>query len=154
MPSRPSPRRELRDAYRFPGFTPQRTVVGIFGDPQARIVTLTRRARKQSAARVVRQSARGTNRKFRRVRELPCGDLRIYLEFDLRGVACRCCGGVKQERLDWLATNPYYTKRFALYVGKQCRSASIKEVAEDLRLASSSRGRPTRGPTSSASMRL
>jgi len=41
---------------------------------------------------------------------------------------------VKQEQLDWLAANPHYTKRFALYVGKQCRSASIKEVADDLRL--------------------
>jgi len=52
----------------------------------------------------------------------------------LRRVACRRCGGVKQERLDWLAANPHYTKRFALYVGRQCRSGSIKEVAEDLRL--------------------
>lgn len=41
---------------------------------------------------------------------------------------------MKRERLDWLAANPHYTERFALYVGKQCRSASIKEVAEDLRI--------------------
>ena len=41
---------------------------------------------------------------------------------------------MKRERLDWLAANPHYTRRFALYVGKQCRSASVKEVAEDLRL--------------------
>ncbi len=41
---------------------------------------------------------------------------------------------MKQEQLDWLATNPHYTKRFAFYVGKQCRGASVKEVAEDLRL--------------------
>jgi transposase len=68
------------------------------------------------------------------VRDLPCGDLRIHLEFELRRVACRHCGGVKRERLDWLAANPRYTKRFALYVGKQCRSASIKEVALDLHL--------------------
>jgi transposase len=68
------------------------------------------------------------------VRDLPCGDLHIYLEFDLRRVHCRRCGGVKRERLDWLAANPHYTKRFALYVGKQCRSASVKEVADDLRL--------------------
>lgn len=58
--------------------------------------------------------------------------MRIYLEFELRRVACRHCGGVKRERLDWLAANPRYTKRFALYVGKQCRGASIKEVAADL----------------------
>lgn len=68
------------------------------------------------------------------MRDLPCGDLRIYLEFDLRRLHCSQCGGVKRERLDWLAANPHYTKRFALYVGKQCRGASVKEVAEDLRL--------------------
>lgn len=68
------------------------------------------------------------------MRDLPCGDLRIYLELDLRRVDCQICGGVKQERLDWLAANPHYTKRFALYVGKQCRSASVKEVADDLGL--------------------
>ena len=39
---------------------------------------------------------------------------------------------MKRERLDWLAANPHYTKRFALYVGKQCRGASIKDVADDL----------------------
>jgi transposase len=68
------------------------------------------------------------------VRDLPCGDLRIYLEFELRRVDCQRCGGVKRERLDWLAQNPHYTKRFALYVGKQCRSAPVAEVAADLRL--------------------
>lgn len=68
------------------------------------------------------------------MRDLPCGDLRIHLEFEVRRVDCRRCGGVKQERLDWLAANPHYTKRFARYVGKQCRSASIKEVAADLHL--------------------
>ena len=71
---------------------------------------------------------------MRRVRDLPCGDLRIYLEVAVRRVACRTCGRVRQERLDWLAANPHYTKRFALYVGKQCRGTSIKEVATDLRL--------------------
>jgi transposase len=74
------------------------------------------------------------DRRRRRVRDLPCGDLRISLEVDLRRVACRRCGGVKRERLDWLAANPHYTKRFALYVGKQCRQSSIQEVAADLRL--------------------
>jgi transposase len=74
------------------------------------------------------------DQRVRRVRDLPCGDLRIYLEVAVRRVACRTCGRVRQERLDWLAANPHYTKRFALYVGKQCRSASVKEVAQDLHL--------------------
>jgi transposase len=70
----------------------------------------------------------------RRVRDLPCGALRIFLEVAVRRVACRTCGCVRQERLDWLAANPHYTQRFAFYVGKQCRGASIQEVATDLRL--------------------
>jgi transposase len=39
---------------------------------------------------------------------------------------------VKRERLDWLADNPFYTKRFAFCVGRRCRQTTIKEVAEDL----------------------
>jgi transposase len=41
---------------------------------------------------------------------------------------------VKRERLDFLADNPFYTKRFAYYVGRRCRASSIKEVAEELHL--------------------
>ena len=37
--------RRLLDAYRFPGFRPQVTVEGVFGDPKARIVTLVRRGK-------------------------------------------------------------------------------------------------------------
>jgi len=41
---------------------------------------------------------------------------------------------VKRERLDWLADNPRYTKRFAFYVGRRCRQASIRDIAKELRL--------------------
>jgi len=70
----------------------------------------------------------------RRIRDLPCGALRVYLDVSVRRVDCPTCGRVKQERLDWLARNPPYTKRFAWYVGHRCRSASIHEVAPELRL--------------------
>src|ERR1022692_5278846 len=33
-------RRDLRDAYRFPGFVPARIIRGVFGSPQARVVSL------------------------------------------------------------------------------------------------------------------
>ena len=36
--------------------------------------------------------------------------------------------------LDWLADNPFYTKRFAFFVGRRCRSMTIKDVAEETRL--------------------
>ena len=39
---------------------------------------------------------------------------------------------MKTERLDWLADNPFYTKRFAFFVGRRCRETPIKEVAEEL----------------------
>ena len=41
---------------------------------------------------------------------------------------------MKRERLDFLADNPFYTKRFAYYVGRRCRQATIKDVAEEFRL--------------------
>jgi transposase len=41
---------------------------------------------------------------------------------------------VKQEKLPWLADNPFYTKRFAFYVGRRCRSSALRDVARELRL--------------------
>jgi transposase len=52
----------------------------------------------------------------------------------VRRVECRRCGKVKQERLKFLADNPFYTKRFAYYVGRRCRDSTIKHVAEELKL--------------------
>jgi transposase len=41
---------------------------------------------------------------------------------------------VKQERFDWLADNPFYTKRFGFYVGRRCRESSIQDIARELHL--------------------
>ena len=68
------------------------------------------------------------------MRDLPCGDRRIYLDVEIRRVACRRCGTVKQERLDWLVDHPFYTKRFAFFVGRRCRSAPIRDVARETHL--------------------
>ena len=68
------------------------------------------------------------------VRDVSCGLLHIYLELEIRRMACPQCGGVKRERLDWLADNPFYTKRFAFYVGRRCRDSTIKAIAEELDL--------------------
>jgi transposase len=70
----------------------------------------------------------------RRVRDLSCGDTRIYLEFDVRRVLCELSGKVRREQLDFLADNPLYTKRFAYFVGQRCRQATIKDVAKELNL--------------------
>ena len=60
--------------------------------------------------------------------------MRIYLDFEVRRVDCRRCGKVKRERLEFVADNPFYTKRFAYYVGRRCCSATIKDIAEELKL--------------------
>src|SRR4029453_9822398 len=77
MPTPRHPRR-LWDAYRFPGFRPGPTVTGIFGEPHARIITLTRRSKKglwdlrSGAARVVRPPAPPhSGSRLRRPADLP-----------------------------------------------------------------------------------
>ncbi len=72
--------------------------------------------------------------KLRWIRDLSCGDTRVYLEVPIRRVRCRSCRKVKQEQLAWLADNPLYTKRFAFYVGRRCASSPIQAVARELHL--------------------
>ena len=41
---------------------------------------------------------------------------------------------MKQEQLPWLADNPFYTQRFAFFVGRRCRTATIRDVAREVHL--------------------
>jgi transposase len=41
---------------------------------------------------------------------------------------------VKREKLEFLLENALHTERFARYVGRRCRSGTIKDVAAELRL--------------------
>ena len=74
------------------------------------------------------------DRRTRRTRDLSCGDARIYLELEVRRVQCKNCGKVKREHLEFLADNPFYTKRFAHYVGRRRRSSTIQDLAKELHL--------------------
>ena len=66
------------------------------------------------------------------MRDLACGGRRIDLDLEIRRVACRRCGTVKQERLDFLADSPFYTKR--LFIGQWWRASTIPDVARETRL--------------------
>lgn len=68
------------------------------------------------------------------MRDFSSGGTRVYLQLEVRRVHCRVCHAVKRERLEFLADNPFYTERFAWYVGRRCRSSSIKDIAEELNL--------------------
>ena len=52
----------------------------------------------------------------------------------MRRVQCTACGKVKTEWIDFLADNPFYTQRFAWFVGRRCRQASVRDVARELNL--------------------
>lgn len=58
----------------------------------------------------------------------------MYLDLEIRRVFCLSCNKVKQEKLEFLADNPFYTKRFTFYVGKRCNTQTIKDVADEMRL--------------------
>jgi len=60
--------------------------------------------------------------------------MRVYLDVEIRRVFCRRCQKVKQEKLGWLADSPFYTKRFAFYIGRRCRESSIQDVAKEFHL--------------------
>lgn len=74
------------------------------------------------------------DRKWKQARDLPCGDLVVYVEYELRRCLCKIHRVVRQEQLEWLSRTSGYTKRFAYYVGKRCQSSSIKDVAKELQL--------------------
>src|SRR5277367_4055583 len=74
------------------------------------------------------------DRRLRRVRDLSSAGFRIVLELEVRRIECGACACVKRERLDFLADNPHFTKRFAFYVGRRCRQAAIRDVAKELKL--------------------
>jgi len=74
------------------------------------------------------------DRKTRQIRDLSCGDTRVYLAVEIRRVLCQSCGVVRQERPAWIADNPFYTKRFAFFVGRRCRASPLKDVANELHL--------------------
>ena len=58
----------------------------------------------------------------------------MYLEIPIRRVLCKRCGKVKRESLEFISDNPFYTKRFAYYVGRRCRSSSIRDVAKEVHM--------------------
>ena len=53
---------------------------------------------------------------------------------DIRRVKCDQCGKVKQEKLPWIADNPWYTKRFSFDVVRRCRSSTVWDVAKEFRI--------------------
>lgn len=75
------------------------------------------------------------DKEMRLARDVDAGGRRIYVKFERWRVSCPRCKAVFVEKLDWLADNPRYTERFALQVGKLCRSMTNKDVADMMRIS-------------------
>src|SRR5579864_3134605 len=73
------------------------------------------------------------DKRWRRARDLGCGDREVYLNFEIRRVVCKICG-VKNEKLAFLSANTKYTLRFAMQIGGLCRAMSIQDVARRMHL--------------------
>src|SRR5215467_11920898 len=84
--------RRLSDGYSFAGFRARATVRGVFGDPNVRIVRLDRRSKKRLA--VVADGSRmvGTTGGCGRFATCRAQDFGLFLELEVRRVACRRCG--------------------------------------------------------------
>ena len=67
------------------------------------------------------------------MRDLGCGDCEVYLDFELRRVACKACG-VKSEKLAFLSSNAKFTLRFATQIGGLCRAMTVQDVARLMHL--------------------
>ena len=125
--------RRLADTYRFPGCRPRATVRGVCGDPKVRVLQLQRRNKTVcGTCGHVHQAL--YDHKIRWIRDLSCGDTRVYLEVPIRRVRCRSCRKVQREQLARLADNPLYTTLFAFSVGRRCASSPMRAVARELHL--------------------
>ena len=54
--------KHILDAYRFPFFRPLEKIRGRFGDSKARVITLIRRSKKQSATLAAKRTKAGTTK--------------------------------------------------------------------------------------------
>lgn len=112
------------------GIPPANTVSGIFGDHKARVLQLTRHKKICHCCGL--PSASSYDCRIQRVRDLSCGDTRVYLDLEVRRVQRRRCKTVKQKRFVFLANTLFYTKSFTFYVGKRCSVSTISDVAKEL----------------------
>ena len=98
--------KRLLDVYWFPGFEPCARVRGIFGDPYAVVITAPSPPKKTRCGVCGQERRAFYDKRPRRVRDLSCGDRRVYLDFSVRRVWCPRCGGVKRERLGVAGRQP------------------------------------------------
>ena len=125
--------RRLREAYRVPGFRPAPTVVGIFGDPKARVIRRQRRGKKRHAERAASR-APGTTARHAAFATCPAGTRGSTWRWGFVASSARRCGTVKQENVGLAGGQSVLHQRVAFFVGRRCRTMTVKDVAEETSL--------------------
>ena len=124
----------LRALFSLPGFVAASHLVGVFGDRYARVLVLRRRKKTARCSPCSHRCRGRYDQRTCRARDLSAGGVRIYVQFERWRIHCPRCRRVFVERLDWLATNPRFTQRFAMHVGALCREMTNTAVAQAERL--------------------
>jgi transposase len=75
------------------------------------------------------------DRNVRRVRDLPWGEWKVWLEVAVHRVDCDRCG-VTTEAIPFLEGKPPYTRRFREAVARECEDAPVNRVARRWGLSS------------------
>jgi len=70
----------------------------------------------------------------RLIRDLSLFGRKSYLRLRSRRFECEHCGCTFTERLEWIAFNSSYTRRFEEYVFTLCRKNTIQDVSQLLEL--------------------
>src|SRR5262249_30869266 len=99
-------RRRLWDAYWFPGFRPQPTVRGIFGDPKARVITLNRRSKKRLVAVAVTSRWAGTTERSAVCAIFPAATLGYFWNWKYGGSTAAAVARGRADRPPFLPPNP------------------------------------------------
>jgi transposase len=94
---------------------PGADVAGVRFDPTGIVVVLRRRARRLCCP--CGWSTRAVyDRSTRRWRHLDLGAARLYLEAEIRRLACRACGRVRTETVPWARPGARFTRDFEAVV--------------------------------------
>src|SRR5262249_57998465 len=94
--------RRLWDTYSFSGFRPEQTVRGVFGDPNARIITLKRRSKKRLVVVAVTFRWGGTTAGSAACAIFPAATRGYFWKWRCGGGGGRLGGQRKRERADFL----------------------------------------------------
>ena len=112
---------------------PEATVAGVSFTPAGVVVTLRRRSRKLRCPACGHTTRAAYDRSVRRWRHLDLGASRLYVECEIRRLACPRCKRVLTEEVPWARPGARHTKDFEDVVAWLAQRADKTTIARLLR---------------------